>query len=268
MNTEIAQDRIKTALKQVLKKQNHTYSDVAKVWECSLPTVKRLLGKEELPLSKLLTLLDWLSLTLSDLQKLSDSENLDQPFFTLKQNEFLAKNPPQFALLMKLYEEETPQAVAKKYGLPMAMIERWLMQLENHDLVRVGVGGKIKPAYVKMPALNGALGGFHFRNLMDRFNSYFKDQIATKLAGQKGAGSFSYSAMEVRPETWKSYQNKIFKLLEELASVAKQEDLQYKKSELKMGVFGFGFNLDEIGAPSLKMVEDVFAHYLEDVKRD
>lgn len=267
MNSEVAQERIKTALKQVLKKQNHTYSDVAKVWECSLPTVKRLLGKEELPLSRLLTLLDWLSLTLSDLQKLSESETLDKPTFTVKQNEFLAKNPAIFALFMKLYEDETPQAVAKKYGIPVAMIVRWVMQLENHDLIRVGAGGKIKPVWPKVPQLNGPLGSAHFKNTMDRFNSYFKEQVAAILGGKKGAGTFSWSVMEVRPETWHSYRKQVEKLVTDLEDVAEQERHIYKKSEMKMGILQMGFNLDDIGAPGLKIVEDVFAHYLEDTPK-
>ena len=92
MDASLAQNKIKAALKQVLKKQNHTYADLAKVWGCSVPTVKRQLGPEEMPLSRLLTALEWLDLTLSDLHKIAESEELEAPKYTQRQNEFLAKN--------------------------------------------------------------------------------------------------------------------------------------------------------------------------------
>ena len=149
MDSNLAQAKIKTALKQALKKNNHKYSDVAKVWKCSLPTVKRQLGNEELPVSRLLELLDWLNLSLSELQALADSDSLSKPQFTPKQIEFLAKNLREFAFLNKLYEDMSPQQIAKKYKIETSTLDKILRQLEKYDLVRVGAGGQIRPFYSK-----------------------------------------------------------------------------------------------------------------------
>lgn len=263
MNTDIAQDRIKAALKQLLKRQNSTYADVAKVWGCSVPTVKRLLGPEELSLSRLLSLLDWLNLNLSELQKLAESENLDNPVFTTKQNEFLAKNPAAFAVLMKLFEEETPQALMRKYSVPQAVMDRYLIQLEKHDLIRVGSGGKVKPAFARMPRLEGPLGDAHFRNILDRFNAYFKATIGRSLSDRKNShGSFSWIMVEMREETYKHYASLMKRLMDEIEAASKIELRQYKKSELKAGVFSIGTQLEDPDSPQLRMVADMFGEML------
>ncbi len=174
MDAGLTQNKIKTALKQLLKKQNHTYADLAKVWDCSLPTVKRQLGAEEMPLSRLLTALEWLDLSLTDLHKLAISEDLTAVKFTLRQNEFLAKNPREFSFFMKLYEGLTPTQIAQKYKLAPTVLEKILIQLEKFDLIRVGSGGRVKPFSDRVPSVDGLLAQAHMRRIIDRMAQFQK----------------------------------------------------------------------------------------------
>ena len=261
------QIKIKTALKQVLKQRQHTYKDLAAVWECSEPTVKRLLGSEELSLSRLLVLLDWLDLSLSDLHKLADSASLEAPRWTAKQIDFLARNTKHFAFLIKLYEGQTPQRIAQNYKISAADLEKILIQLEKFDLVRVPRSGAVKPFYPKMPRLEGALGSVHMRQIIDRVAAYFKVRIAQSLAekerGLKSApGGISVSVLEVTEATYLEYVEKIGRLYEDLHATSKLEKDRHGEDKLKCFVSLTGTFLDEKTSADLQLVQDIFGEEL------
>jgi hypothetical protein len=68
-----SQNRLKSALKLVLWNQGRSEAQVASLWGCSEQLARRQLGEEDLPLPRLLALLDWLDMSLSDLQMLAES---------------------------------------------------------------------------------------------------------------------------------------------------------------------------------------------------
>jgi len=262
VDSELAQKKIKAAIKQLLKKQNRTYSDLAKVWSCSVPTVKRQLGQEELPLSRLLTLLEWLGLTLSDLHKLADSENVMSPKYTVRQNEFLAKNPREFSFLMKLYEELTPEQIAQKYKLSALTLEKILIQLEKHDLIRVGAGGRVKPFYAKMPSVDGLLGEVHLQRIIDRMATFQKSRIADLLSMHARGlevpkGGLTWNVSDISEKTYGQFVPKFHQLMEDLVAAAKLEEKSMKKSELKVAVVGFGLFLCEKNDPNLYLAKEI-----------
>jgi hypothetical protein len=263
VDANLAQQRIKAAIKLLLKRGDHTYADLANVWNCSVPTVKRQLGPEELPLSRLLSLLEWLGLSLSDLQKLAESESLTQPKYTTKQLEFLAKNPREFAFLMKLYEELTPDQIVKKYKLSAQVLEKILIALEKHDLIRVGVGGRVKPFYERVAGVEGPLAEVQLRRIIDRTAQFQKGHIYEMLA-QKARGievpysTMSMAAQLVSPKTFQDYTAKFRQLHDELSTVSSLEEKTLKKSELKMGVSNFGLFLCEENDPFLPLVTELF----------
>jgi hypothetical protein len=49
---EFKSQKIKAVIKDLLKKKNITYEDLAEQLECSVPTIKRILGPEELTLNR------------------------------------------------------------------------------------------------------------------------------------------------------------------------------------------------------------------------
>lgn len=259
---DLAQKKIKAAIKQMLKKQDRTYADLAKVWNCSVPTVKRQLGQEEMPLSRLLTLLEWLGLTLSDLHKLADSDNVMAPRYTAKQNEFLAKNPREFSFLMKLYEELTPEHIAQKYKLSPSTLQKILIQLEKHDLIRVGAGGRVKPFYAKMPSVDGPLAEMHIQRIIDRMAAFQKSRISDLLAKQARGlevpkGGLSWNVNDISEKTYLQFVLKFNQLMEDLVSASRLEEKSMKKSELKVAVAGFGLFLCEKGDPNLHLAKEI-----------
>lgn len=263
MDAQLAQNKIKLALKQLLKKQNHTYADVAKVWACSLPTVKRQLGPEELPLSRLLILLEWLNLSLTDLQKLAESDSLEAPKFTAKQSDYLAKNPREFSFLMKLYEELTPDQIAKKYKLTAATLAKILLQLEKHDLIRVGAGGKVKPVYEQTPGVDGPLAQVHMRRIIDRGaqfqKNYISEMLDKKARGlETGKGSLIWHCGNLTPKSYEHYAKKFQELMNEVTELSKIEDKSFKVTEMKTAVFNSSFFFCEREDRNLRLVTEYF----------
>lgn len=264
MDAEVTQQKIKIAIKHLLKKQNYTYADLAAVWGCSLPTVKRQLGPEELPMSRLLSLLEWLDISLSDLQKLVESDTLTRPRFTAKQNEFLAKNPLAFSFFMKLYEMASPEQIAKKYKIPKETVDKALIQLEKYDLIRVGSRGHVKPSYSTFPGADGALGLVYFRRVVDHLAQFYKNILAEKLSrpadthDKKGFDSgLETQVYEVTEKTYQEYMERHRRLSEDFATATKLEDKTLKKSELKKAVLSTGFFLCDRDDPNLQLLENI-----------
>jgi hypothetical protein len=271
MDTNLAQTKMKTALKQLLKKREHTYSDVAKVWGCSLPTVKRQLGNEELPLSRLLSLLEWLDLSLGDLEKMATADSLMRPGFTARQTEFLAKNMREYVFLMKLYDDLTPQQIAKKFKLTSAAIDKILIQLEKYDLIRVGAAGKIKPFYPRMPNIDGALALATIRRQIDCMGQYSKTRIEETISQrQRGLnlnrppGQYSWSIADVSEKTYRDFLKRIQPVLEDLEKQSKFESNLLKSTDLKKAVISFGAQLEEQDSPHLNIVTEIFDEYLRE----
>lgn len=65
--------RLIAALRLILWNKGRTYAQVARLWGCSELEARRQLISSQIPLSDLLSLLDWLDMSLADLQMLAES---------------------------------------------------------------------------------------------------------------------------------------------------------------------------------------------------
>lgn len=267
---EVNLQKIKAALKHVLKQKDLNYKDVAGVWGCSEPTVKRLFGPEEIPLSRLLSLLEFLGLSLKELEAITQLDSLAQPLWTVKQNDFLAKNPRVFAFLMKMYEtDSTPQTIAKTYKIESKELDRILIQLEKHNLIRVTGRGIVKPFPAQVPQLEGRLGAVHTERILDRMNRYLKSHIYENLArkmrglpGDNNKGKLFFAVTEITPKTYSEYRAKFERLHEDMMSAATVEQSSLPKSQLKKVVTLIAAMLNEADSPELQAIENIFGDEL------
>ncbi len=168
--------KIKQVLKTLLKKRGFTYEAVAEHLECSIPTVKRFLGPEELTLSRLLELCDLLNIDLSELHELTKETTQIEDSFTVEQEAFLAKNPAYLGYLIKLFSGETPKQIAVKYGLSIRSTDKYLLALEKHELIRVSGKQKVKPAFKNVPKFgDGPLGRLYFESVISSTARFFTE---------------------------------------------------------------------------------------------
>lgn len=262
MKPDLKQMKIKNTIKALLKRKGHTYGDLAKIWDCSLPTVKRQLGSEELPLSRLLSLLEWLDISLGELHKLVDLEGSGHQKYTVKQNEFLAKNPREFALLLYLYQMPAEQ-IAKKFKIPDLVFEKMLIQLEKHDLIKVGSTGKIKPSHATAPSFDGALGRIHVSRAIDRAGAFHKACLSRALNDPNRAvddrkATFAAVGYQLSKVAYDEFHDKILQIQKDMANTSRLEQNSEKKSELKVGVFTFGIAFCEPDDPNLDLLKNYF----------
>ena len=219
---------IKTVIKALLKKKNLSYEDVAEKLECSVPTVKRILGPEELSLNRLLELCEILSIDLGELQTLLGEGEKKVEKYTLEQENFLARNRSHFAYLMKLFDDKTPKQIAEEYKLTARSTDKYLIALEKNELIRVTGGGKVKPAFKSSPILGrGVLAKVYFEAFIQSGATFFTRFIHESLLPRdkdekpKTSGKFVLNGVRMTKATydlWAQEQDRAFQELMKRAS--------------------------------------------------
>jgi DNA-binding transcriptional regulator LsrR (DeoR family) len=192
---------------------------------------------------------------------------LETPRFTQRQLEFLSKHLREFAFLLHLHEDFSPAQIAKKFALSPQVLERILIQLEKHDLIRVGTGGRIKPAHEQFPNIGGPLAMATIRVQIERLAQYFKIKITDNIARrERGAklppGDYSWSVTEMTEETYVEFLEKFRRELKELAAQSKLDSRLANKPNLKKAVISFAAQLEEPSSPHLHLVSEIFDEYL------
>ncbi len=205
--TDFKSQKIKQVLKDLFKKKGLTYEEIAGELECSVPTVKRFLGPEELTLSRLLQLCELVNINLAELEDLTKDHAVAAEKFSPEQEAFLAKNPAYLVYLMKLFSGETPKQIAEKFGLTQRSTDKYLIGLEKLALIHVTGKQKVKPAFKSIPSFgDGPLGRLHFESLISSSAKFFID-VAKDGMRIKSMGP---STKEVRPHAlWGIHSAKI-----------------------------------------------------------
>lgn len=212
--------QLKSVIKDLLKKRGLTYEMLAEELDCSVPTVKRILGQEEMTLTRLLQLCDILEIDLADLQNLSKEQNLKDERFTEEQEAFLSKNKTYFAYLMKLFSGESPKQIAEAWGLTQRSTDKYLIGLERNGLIRVTGKQKVKPAFKQVPYLGkGPVGKMYFEAMIKNaalfMTEIIREDMVTNLgnspAAKRGSkfGTMSFKLSEQSYLAWVEETDKI-----------------------------------------------------------
>ena len=122
---------IKEVLKTLLKKKKQTYADLAIHLDCSEPTVKRILGNEELTLTRLLQICDFLNVSLGEIEGMIQKGGREEFHLSEKQQMFLVQNKNYFAYLMEIYQGLSTEQIAEKYKLTAKSTQKYLINLEK-----------------------------------------------------------------------------------------------------------------------------------------
>lgn len=228
MQEEFKSQKIKAVIKDLLKKKDITYEDLAEQLECSVPTIKRILGPEELTLNRLLQLCEIVDVDLAELEAMTKEDGAKEEAFTPAQEEFLAKNKNYFAYLMSLFSGETPKQIADKHGLSQRSTDKYLIGLEKHDLVRVTGKQKVKPNFKNIPRLgSGVLGKVYYDSFIRKTGEFFVDLVTegyrrkfdeTKEKASAKWGVQSAKVTRASYQAWVEEQEKAMRNFEKLAS--------------------------------------------------
>ncbi|MBC7464598.1 MAG: helix-turn-helix transcriptional regulator [Bdellovibrio sp.] len=207
---EFKSQKIKSVLKSLLKKKDITYEDLAAQMECSVPTIKRMLGAEELSLNRLLQLCEIVEIDLADLEALTKEEKSQNEKFTPEQEKFLAKNTNFFAYLMNLFDGKTPKQIAESNQLTQKSTDKYLIALEKLELIKVTGSQKVKPNFKNVPHLgNGPLGRTYADAFVHSGAKFFSKIIQESLnshpEGEKVKAKFSLNGSKVTKASYEAW---------------------------------------------------------------
>jgi len=260
MNTFAAQ-KLKFALKDLLKQRKIRHEDLATKLECSIPTVKRILGNEEITLTRLLEILEILNVSLGELELMSKDQAAPTPSYTPKQSKYLAQNPSHFAYLMKLYAGQNPNQIAKKYGLSARSTDKYLIGLEKHELIRVTGAQKVKPTHKAMPTLGrGELAQKYHRSFIQSGADFFKAHIDESLSTtekDRPKGGFVLQGIKVSRETYTNWVTEREKHFSDFQRMAAFEEKTRPENELMTAVTIEAFALVPNNHPEIEALDEI-----------
>lgn len=256
--------QIKTVIKDLLKKKKLTYEDVASELECSVPTVKRILGPEELSLPRLLHLCELVDINLADLETLTQLNKGSHDKFTPTQEEFLANNPHFLAYYMQLFSM-TPEEIAEKYKLNERASQKYLLQLEKQELIRVTGKLKVKTVFKELPGFgDGPLAKKHAESFINNANKFFLKVMEDKLFSQnrkrdEGApAGFAIKAIKCTKSAYANFVKEQEKSRDAFFKLADYEEKSLPASELKTATVINAFAMVENDEPALSILDDFF----------
>lgn len=118
MSHAVEAARLKAVLRALMKRQHKTLQELAEHLELSLATVKRIFADEDLDLTRLLAVCEWLGVTLGELSALADKDRGDSAVtYTEEQELFLAADPRYLTFLILLSNGKSTEEIAGSYGL-------------------------------------------------------------------------------------------------------------------------------------------------------
>jgi transcriptional regulator with XRE-family HTH domain len=255
--------KIKGVLKMLLRKKKITYPDLAKSLQCSVPTVTRILGGEELSLTRLLQLCEILKVDLADIQNLIAESESTEEYFTLEQETFLAKNRGHLSYLLRLFRDETPKQIAEKFRLSQRSTDKYLIALERLGLIKVSAKQKVKPVFKTLPAFGkGPLARAFYESLIGKTSEFFLERVTSDLAEFNSTSSttskFSVSIVKVTPATSQQWFSEIESVCRSYSKRASFEENTRDVSELRTVVVSTAHAVVPTSTGALQKLDQLF----------
>lgn len=267
--SKLSSEQIKEAVKTVMKTQNKSYSELATHLEVSLPTVKRFMSKEELSVSRLLEICDWLEVGISDLEKIVlSSADSERAQFTENQEKFLAQNPSYLSFLFQLYAEETPESIQKKYGITKKSCDLYLLRLEKLELLRLK-SGKVKLPYKSFPRPipYGVLIKHQYDQVLDSginlFKRYNRAKITRRDPEQDKGSQGVLGVHEVSRAQYLAWHEKFKALCNELSVMSAVQQYQKNVKDRKTVVLMHLHGVFDLNDAEIDGVKNMFGHVTE-----
>jgi transcriptional regulator with XRE-family HTH domain len=130
--------RIILALKRGLRARGITYAMLGRKIGLSEPSVKRILSRGTLSLPRLERMCEAAGMSLDELiRPVPSGESSNAATLSAPQETALAADPPLLACFYLLTNGHTPREVAEELGADEKQLRRWLVKLDNLNLVEL-----------------------------------------------------------------------------------------------------------------------------------
>lgn len=217
-----------TALKKMLKAKGIKYEDLAAKTGLSLPTIKRILSKGDMTLSRLEEICLVTDIAVSDVLRLITTLSEEQPEeLTEEQEKYLAKFPNRFAYYDLLLNGMKPKQIEAEFKLTKAQTIKLLSDLDKWKLIEWEKDNKVKlltSDYIRLRK-DGPLRKLFESKCLD---SFLEDEFIEQLAF-KEFRTFRLSENSLRKLN--------HKLRELLVEIGKESDIE---SQAQVPTHGLG----------------------------
>lgn len=262
--SDFGSEKIKIVLKTMLKNQKKTFDQLAEHLDCSVPTIKRILGKEDLTLTRLLKICEFLDVSLSDIETLTNEIKKERFQLTPEQIEFLSSHLGHFAFFMSLCSTElTAQEIADKNKLTRPSLEKYLLELENYGLIRVN-GLDARPIMSGAPELGAQLASHYYERTIASVGRFYTEWIRLqeekRRTNQKSLPRcvFSTIGMELSEESYLEWQRELSIRLDELERRSVFEKKAFPKEQLRQVVVTSASAITNYDEPLLELFADIW----------
>ncbi|WP_413586922.1 helix-turn-helix domain-containing protein [Bdellovibrio sp. HCB274] len=246
---DIQIQKIKSVLKDQLKKRKMTYEDLAEELEVSVPTIKRWMGDHDLGLNDLFRICEILELNLSDLHALSANAKASQSPTRLsdEQQKFLVKNMNYLAFFMQIHDGKTPQEIAERYKLTKLSVDKYLVKLENLGLIKVTGKLRVKSTFDGQVNFgDGILSKTYYKRWIDGTGNFFANVITDALTNEasvdaktrdhKSFATYSIQTIKLTQESYTKWATEARAAIVQLHSISKIEEKAYSADKLVTAV--------------------------------
>lgn len=231
--------KVKQVLKIQLKKKKFTYEMLATELAVSVPTVKRWLGDGELSLSDLHRITKLLGFSLSELHLMAEKVELyESSEFTEEQKKFLAKHPSYMTYFMRISAGLTPAQIQEKYGISKLSNDKYLLKLEQLELIKVSGTNNVSINFPNFPNLgDGPLSEMYYKQFMSQSNAamiqvfeqhLYRDKYPELDSKNKKKDlsyrKYSSTVLKMRRDTFETFRKESFKLMTELEKTSELEE--------------------------------------------
>ncbi|MGE3759174.1 MAG: helix-turn-helix domain-containing protein [Pseudobdellovibrionaceae bacterium] len=144
MQSSIQAKQISLLIKNLLKKHDATYADLAKVLGVTEASVKRIMAKSDFTLARLELIADWFGFDFFEFVEKAKLSNQEPFYFNKEQELALAQTPAALYTLILLSVGFSLEKIRKKLTLDPREFQRLLFVLDKNNLIELKHEGKIK----------------------------------------------------------------------------------------------------------------------------
>ncbi|WP_413580899.1 helix-turn-helix domain-containing protein [Bdellovibrio sp. HCB288] len=264
---DIQIQKIKSVLKEQLKKRKMTYENLAQEMDVSVPTIKRWMGDHDLGLNDLFRICEILDLNLSDLHALSANTKVAHGPARLsdEQQKFLVKNMNYLAFFLQIHDGKTPKEIAEKYKLNKLSVDKYLVKLENLGLIKVTGKLRVKSTFDGSVNFgNGILSKTYYKRWIDGTGDFFTNIITDALSKEssidektrdhKSFATYSSQSIKLTKESYMKWATEATAAITQLHAISKIEEKAYGEEELMTAVI---LNAHTLVPQSSKFLNDL-----------
>lgn len=128
-------EKLVSSLKSALRVKGITYKDLAKSLSLSEASIKRIFSDGSFSLDRFLEICEVAGVSPESLFGLADEQSTRDHEYTSEQEDFFAANPQHLAFFDLLLKDETPKQIARRHGIEVNQMQKFLRDLEKIDLL-------------------------------------------------------------------------------------------------------------------------------------